>query len=227
MTVQHLNNQVVTRFPQFGIQSKDSAQGLGDTLFSASKLILMDGSMMLMGDMGLSLPTGSIDKMNPSRPGERYPYNMQLGSGTVDTVVGLTALQVNPRYQLGGRLSGWIRNGDRTDNGYKLGNMYRLDSWVDGPSRWGFTPRVVGYYRYREAIQGADRTLGRIPFLEFYHHTQINWDVSTAIRYLHSFSPSVALNVEAGVPLMQNAENFDNVMVATQSFFSLGVTGQF
>lgn len=227
MVAQYLENYVVTRFPAFGIESQDTARGLGDTLVSGSKMILMDGSFMLLGDIGLSLPTGSIDEMNPSRPNERYPYNMQMGSGTVDTVGGLTALFLRPSYQAGGRVAAWIRNGEKTDNGYRLGNMYRLDTWFDVPTRSGFTPRLTGFYRYKDAINGFDQTLGRIPFLEFYHHSQINWDISAALKYAYNFSPTLALNAEAGVPVAQDAQNFDNVMVSTQYFLNLGISGQF
>jgi hypothetical protein len=225
---QYYENNVVTYFPVLGLTSKDQSRGIADTLLSVSNIVSMNGSFMLAVDAGVSLPTGSIDELNPSSTtGARYPYNMQLGSGSYDAVLGVTPLYLTSSYQLGSRISTTVRTGGKNDNGYRLGNMYRLDAWADAPLKYGITPRVVGYYRYKDAIEGADRTLGRNIYLEFYHHSQINWDVSAAVKYAYAFSPTVAVNAEAGIPMAQDSQNFDNVVVSTQYYMNLGVTGQF
>ena len=224
---QYYENNVVTKFGSF--VSKDSSKGIADTIIAATKPVVMNGSFMLLTDVGVSLPTGSIDEVNPKAlvKGSHYPYNMQMGSGTVDAVLGLTPLYLTADYQLGSRLSTIVRTGDKNDNGYRLGNQYRLDAWVDVPVKYGFTPRVVGYYKYKDAIEGFDKTLGRNTYLEFYHHSQINWDVSAAVKYAYNVSPTFAVNGEAGVPMAQDSQNFDNVVVSTQYYVNLGLTGQF
>jgi hypothetical protein len=224
---QYYENNVVTKFGT--LVSKDSSKGVADTLIGVAKPVVMNGSFMLLTDLSVSLPTGSIDEENPKAlvKGTHYPYNMQMGSGTVDAVIGLTPLYFAADYQLGSRLSTILRTGDRNDNGYRLGNQYRLDAWVDVPMKYGFTPRVVGYYKYKDAIEGFDKTLGRNLYLEFYHHSQINWDVSAAVKYAYVVTPTFAVNGEAGIPMAQDSQNFDNVVVSTQYYVNLGVTGQF
>lgn len=221
----YFQNTVVTRLG--GVDYKDASEGIADTILAASGPLMMSGSFMLLADAGVSLPTGSIDEQNPNAPGTRYPYNMQMGSGTTDGVLGLTPLYLTADYQLGSRLSTILRTGEKNDNGYRLGNQYKLDAWADFPLPKGFTPRVVGYYKYRDALKGQDSTFGRNFLVEYYHHSQINWDLSAALKYGLVISPKVALNAEAGVPLAQDSQNYDSVVISTQYYVNLGVTGQF
>lgn len=222
---QYHENFVVTKMG--GSAYKDSSRGIADTIFSASKPIVMDGSFILATDIGMSLPTGSINEENKNAPGVNYPYNMQMGSGTYDMILGITPLYLTSTYQLGSRLSTTLSTGDKNENGYRLGHQYRLDAWADRPLKYGFTPRLVGYYRHKEAIQGQDSTIGRNDYVEFYHHSQINWDVSAAMKYGINFTPKLVLNAEAGIPLVQGSQNFDDVVVSTQYYVNFGVTGQF
>lgn len=218
-------NNVVTKLG--GMNFKDASRGLGDTIVAASKPVVMDGSFMLITEVGASLPTGSTDEQNPNAPGFRYPYNMQMGSGTYDATLAVMPLYLKADYQLGSRLAATLRTGDKNDNGYRLGNQYKLDAWADMPLKNGLTPRVVGYYKHRDRIQGQDSTFGRNFLIEYYHHDQINWDVSAALKYGYSFTPTVAISAEAGLPMAQDTQNYDKVVVSTQYYVNLGVTGQF
>ncbi len=213
----------------YGITYKDSSRGLADTLLAASKPMVMNGPFMLIGDLGVSLPTGSIHEMNPNSTvaGVHYPYNMQMGSGTVDSVWGLTSLYLEPSYQLGARASAVVRGDYKNDSGYHLGNLYRVDGWLDVPTRLGLTPRIVGYYKNKKGVVGADNTFGRNSFVEYYHHDQIDWNMSAALKYNYSYTPQLALTAEAGVPFYQGCQNYDNVVVYTRYYANLGFTGQF
>lgn len=226
-TAQYYENTVDTRF--LGTWYHDTSKGIADTFFTAVKPYMLTSSLMLMPDIGFSVPTGSIKIKNANDATRtlNYAYNMQMGSGTYDGIIGATAIYLQPDYQIGSRLGTIIRTGDKNSEGYRLGNQYRLDAWVDVPTKVGITPRVVGYYKYKDAIEGQDKTYGRNGFVEFYHHSQINWDVSAALKYAYSFTTTVALNAEAGIPMAQDSQNYDNVVVSTQYFVNLGVTGQF
>lgn len=63
--------------------------------------LYLGSSFMLFGDLGMSVPTGSITKKNASNPALNYAYNMQLGSGTWDAQAGLTGIHVNSLLQSG------------------------------------------------------------------------------------------------------------------------------
>ncbi len=86
---------------------------------------------------GLSLPTGSIEQedvtpMSMGQPVE-LPYPMQLGSGTLDVLLGLTYLGQADNWSWGVQASGVIRTGTN-DNDYQLGNVGKLTAWY--ARRW-------------------------------------------------------------------------------------------
>jgi hypothetical protein len=225
---QRLENYVETNIPGFGF-FKDTTKGFGDTILSAMYMPYASAHTLLFVDGGIGLPTGNISKKNRAAGLERldYPYNMQMGSGTYDPIVGVMPMYLNGKFQTGSRVSATIRTG-QNKNGYRLGNLYRMDAWADYEVAKGLSPRLVGYYKHKEAIVGADRTLGRTPLTEFYHHRQINWDVSAALRYKYLFEGlGVELAGEFGVPLWQNMDNSDNVVVSTQYYGLLSATGTF
>lgn len=224
----YLDNFVVTKTAVGSVE--DSTRGLGDTLVSALHTRFINPNLLLMTDVGLSLPTGSIDEKSPYfNDGTNYPYNMQMGSGTLDQTIGITPIHLSKYYQVGARFSAIFRTSGYNENNYRLGNQYKTDAWVDVPvGQSGFTPRLVGYYKHRDGIQGEDNTLRsqRVP-LEYYYHDQINWDVSAAIKYTKYFTATVSLKAEAGVPLAQECLNYDDVAIYTQYYGTVGLSGSF
>jgi hypothetical protein len=220
---QYLDNYVETRM--FGTMFRDRTRGYGDTIVSLVPTIYASSNFVLVSDAGVSLPTGSIDEKNRYNDQLNYPYNMQNGSGTVDGVLGITPVYFNGPINTGGRLSTFQRMG-RNTNGYRLGDLYRADAWFNYNVGAGFIPRLVGYYKHKESIEGQDNTLGRSELTEFYHHTQINWDVSAGLRYQRSLGP-VTFWLEGGVPLAQDSRNRDNVVVSTDFYGNASVSGAF
>jgi hypothetical protein len=220
----HMENYVETNM--FGMTFRDKTVGFGDVLVDLIRPLYLGSSFMLFGDIGLSLPTGSIQKKNASNPALNYAYNMQPGSGTWDAQAGLTGLYLQPIFQAGAHLSTFQRSG-RNENGYRLGALYKADAWLDVPVGWGLVPRVVGYYKHKNAIDGQDKTLGRTALTEFYHHDQRNWDVSAALKLEKTLMGGVTLLAEAGRPLYQDSLNSDGVVVSTNYYGSLAVSGVF
>lgn len=87
----------------------------------------------LHGKAGLSLPTGSIDEMDvtPASMGNEVilPYPMQIGSGTVDVLLGATYLWQTDSFSGGNQLNSVVRTGTN-DREYRLGDVYSLNNWV-------------------------------------------------------------------------------------------------
>lgn len=210
----------------FGMTFRDKTKGLGDTLVDAIYMLHASPDFLLLGDAGVFLPTGAIDRKNASNPALNYAYNMQPGSGTFDPQVGLTAIGLHEQFQAGLHGSATIRTG-RNDNGYRLGNLYKADGWIDVPVGLGLIPRLTGYYKVKQAIDGQDKTLGRTVLTEYYHHDQANWDVSAALKFERAIVRNVTLVAEAGKPIYQDSRNSDQVMVSTNYYGTLGLSGAF
>lgn len=228
----YLDNYVVTKIPGLP-DSEDSTRGLADTAVLGIKTFMPFPSVLVLTDVGVSLPTGSINEKNPffTAGDTNYAYNMQMGSGTYDILLGAASLYLQPKYQLGGRVSTILRTTGYNSNGYRLGNQYKAEAWLDIPiGTTGLTPRLVGYYKHRNGIRGQDESLSNPAFrpaLEYYYHNQINYDVSVALQYKKAFSPTFSMKAEAGIPVTQDCINYDDVAIFTQYYATLGMTGTF
>jgi len=77
-------------------------------------------------NLGLSLPTGSIDEKHTD--GSTLGYGMQLGSGTYDFHPAITYLAQTENYSYGTQLGGVMRIDDN-DQGYSLGNKFEATLW--------------------------------------------------------------------------------------------------
>ena len=77
-------------------------------------------------NLGLSIPTGSIDKKNSD--GETLGYGMQLGSGTWDFQPAITYLGQTENYSYGTQLGGIFRIG-KNDQDYALGDKFEAILW--------------------------------------------------------------------------------------------------
>ena len=75
--------------------------------------------------IGLSLPTGSIDKKSGN---DTLGYGMQLGSGTWDFNPAITYLAQTENYSYGAQLGGILRTGEN-DQKYTLGNKVEGTLW--------------------------------------------------------------------------------------------------
>lgn len=110
-----------------GTRFNERTEGPGDvevhalyTFFSTDDLrhrLILDG--------GVSFPTGSIDR---SMGGMRLEYPMQLGSGTVDLMPGLTYLGQTEQVAWGAEIHPTLRLG-KNGNHYQLGDRYRVSGW--------------------------------------------------------------------------------------------------
>lgn len=89
----------------------------------------------LIANAGLSIPTGSIDEESThGGVTSRLEYPMQLGSGTVDLLLGATYLGEKERLAWGAQAMGLVRFGQNA-NDYRLGDSYRVNAW----GHYGFT----------------------------------------------------------------------------------------
>ena len=119
-----------TELGRFTTESK----GLGDTQITALWGLVNTATHKLHLNLGLSLPTGSIDEtdtvLSPmnTQPVLRLPYAMQLGSGTYDLQPGLTYSGNSGHLGWGSQYLATVRLGEN-DEGYTLGDKHQLTGW--------------------------------------------------------------------------------------------------
>jgi hypothetical protein len=147
-----------------GVRFKEQTEGIGDLELGALYTFFKVGEFRhrLLLNAGVSLPTGSIDEKDfgpdHSLGRARLEYPMQLGSGTVDLLPGLTYLGQTDDWAWGSEFIPTVRLG-RNDHDYRLGNRYRLSGW----GAWKLTEWLSLSARLDaqlwENISGADRAL--------------------------------------------------------------------
>lgn len=113
-----------------GARFRTSASGLGDISAAGLWRVLNENNQRIHIQTGLSLPSGEIDKRDDTPAGaqSQLPYPMQLGSGTVDVLPGITYLGEHEQISWGAQAIGTIRMGEN-DNDYTLGNRFQATSW--------------------------------------------------------------------------------------------------
>lgn len=138
-----------------------SSSGLGDTKVSLLwGLLNRDGHKVHL-NLGVSLPTGSVDEedevLTPMnmRPVLRLPYAMQLGSGTYDLEPGITYTGRSGGVGWGTQFISTLRLSEN-DEDYTLGNKHQLSGW--GSYRvadWASISLRLTYVN-EDSIDGAD-----------------------------------------------------------------------
>ncbi len=133
-------------------QFTTKTSGFGDTKVSALIKLYEDEVHHAHLNAGLSLPSGSITKegeiLTPMgmTPTVRLPYAMQLGTGTVDAMPGITYTGQLDKWAWGAQFASQI-NLNQNSQDWAFGNTYQLTAW--------------GSYEPRPWISGSLRFTGR------------------------------------------------------------------
>lgn len=151
-TMQHLTRS--------GKKFTTQAEGLGDLKLSGLYKLMSQSGQQLHINMGISLPTGSIDERDdtPAASNAKLPYPMQLGSGTYDLIPGITYLAHTSDYSWGAQALATIRLG-KNDNDYTLGNKVELTSWIERQWTKSFSTSLRLKAQRWGDVDGADPDL--------------------------------------------------------------------
>lgn len=159
--------------------------------------------------VGLSIPTGSIDEHGPMQHSAtddrdtKYPYGMQLGSGTWDLILGLDYERSRGKLAWGANWDYVLRTGTN-DNDYTLGDKSVLEGWT----RWTFnsTTTAMANLTLREVgrIDGADPELDPTmsPSADADNYGGRRIDLAMSAKYENSKMTSV--EAEFILPVQQN-----------------------
>lgn len=169
-----------------------NTSGMGDTKASALWSLYSDDRHKVHLNLGVSLPTGSIDEeddvltpMN-TRPTLRLPYAMQLGSGTYDLEPGITYSGGDGKLGWGAQWLATIRLSEN-DEDYTLGDMQRFTVWSSYRIKNSLSASLRMSYKDQDDIDGFDKAISAPVTTanpENYGGTMLN--VSVGVNYLFS-----------------------------------------
>jgi len=154
------NSVMTTMTKQSGYTMKSS--GMADTMLMTKYRIYSDDLLIPTNQasllVGASLPSGSINKRNSTHPlavrqSELLPYSMQLGSGTVDPMLGLLYQGSSSPWWWGldGVYSGrWYDN----NRNYRLGDSVKVDGYVMHQLSYNFLLQAQANFEWKGHIRG-------------------------------------------------------------------------
>ncbi len=185
-------------------------KGLGDTKLHALYAFLQRSNFQLLGTLGVTIPTGNIQlkgaTSDPMFPDTRYPYGMQLGSGTFDVLPGVGYLFQKNQFASGTTISATCRTG-YNKVGYRLGDELLLSTWL----AYKWLSVISSSLRLEAmttgAVQGYDPTL--YYFTEpsanpaNYGGNRLNAFFGSSFHF-KGWLTNNRLSIEAGIPFYQD-----------------------
>lgn len=201
----------VPGFSDFTIVS----QGIGDIEIGASWFVPLNSSNSMLFNLGLSLPTGSIDeKGHTPRDANRdtqLPYTMQLGSGTYDLRPSITYTGKSSLWRYGASLNLTLRTGKNSRN-YSLGNVYQGDIWTRYERCGWIQPSFRVNAIVWDRISGQDdeiTTAGPYPYPaavtnpDYFGGTKFITQFGLRLKDPKGLLKNTFLELEAGLPIYQ------------------------
>lgn len=146
---------------RMGMRFTTESSGIGDVSLAAMMPLFKDQHAAFQVQLGVSLPTGSIDERGdtPAMADAQLPYPMQLGSGTYDLVPALTYSRKFDAWSWGAQLRGRYPLESENDRDYRRGDQTRLDLWFAKPFHSGVSLSARFGYQDRGNYHGADPML--------------------------------------------------------------------
>lgn len=145
---------------RMGMRFRTQSSGSSDTKLGALYRLKSWDNNHLHLNLGLSLPTGSINTKDDTPMGENMilPYGMRLGSGTYDVNVGLTWNQYHETHAFGAQIMSTYRTGEN-DADYRLGHENQLHAWASKnlSNSWSLSARLEA--KNSQSIKGSDARL--------------------------------------------------------------------
>lgn len=204
------------------------SSGIGDTSISAIYNVFKMPRQRVLFQAGISLPTGSIDEQDvtPASNGSEtiLPYPMQIGTGSYNGILAGTFLGQTSCFSYGSQVYARIPLGDANDNGYKVGNMAKLNSWINFDINDNFSVSGRVEARKVEDIDGANPALN--PLMVITADTSNSGgeflDAGVGINF---YVPTGSLkNFRLAVEYIQPVvQNLNGVQLKTQEVFRGGV----
>ena len=198
-----------------GMKMSMETSGVSDPAISVINTIKKTHNSSWVGQVGLTLPVGSINETNNSM---RVPYPMQLGSGTWDIIVGTTGFYFFETVSLGGTLNTKLRTG-KNKYKYRLGNTLSMSAWVakNVTNAWSISSKLMRYSN--DDISGGDSSLNLMSSPTTSSNTGnvlYTLSVGSQVKFESFFDLGARLGFDFILPLYQHSDGIQ--MKHTQHF---------
>ncbi|MBH37777.1 hypothetical protein CL658_01965 [bacterium] len=203
MAMSSYQEKDMTMINKMNQSSNSRTTGLSDLKLSALQTISKTDKQSWIAHIGLSLPIGSIDETDDNN---RLAYPMQLGSGTVDVVLGTTYTKFIKSFSLGSQISNIIRTG-KNKHQYRLGHSFSVITWLAKPitNNWSISLRLTRLSN--EDINGSDSSLNTMMSPTTSTNTGnviYTTGIGSNIKFSKQYLKGARLAIELTKPISQN-----------------------
>lgn len=189
-----------------------NSSGMGDTRVSGLLKLYKSNSTKSHLGIGVSLPTGSIDKRDatPLSSNARLGYAMQNGSGTFDPYFFLNNIHSLGRFKIGEQFIYKNSIFGKNSKDYSYGDNYNATFWSS--FRWldNVSSSLKINYDYREKMNGSDNEMNprMSPSMDSANqgHQKLNLGFGINIINHNNFLKNHRLGIEGIIPLLQRYE---------------------
>lgn len=145
---------------KMGMNFATVGDGFGDVRLSLLSSLFNRKRQTLVANVGLSIPTGSIENRGdtPMMQNVQLAYPMQNGSGTYDPFARLTYQGQTDRFSWGAQASFVTRLGEN-DRNYTFGDSFKAIAWGSVVLSKNFSASLSIDYSTISSISGADPEL--------------------------------------------------------------------
>ncbi len=193
------------------------SSGFGDTKIQASYQFV-NNKLDVFGNIGLSLPTGNFyfsgEDNDAMYPNQRYPYSMQLGSGSFELLSGIVGLYSTGKLISGVQVNSIIRIHDN-EIGYRKGDEINANVWIAYKWLSWFSSSVRVNGVSESSINGLDADLTAImePAADYrnYGGNWLNFYLGANFYFNKSIFQDSKLAVEIGAPVYNNVSGMQMV----------------
>jgi hypothetical protein len=198
-----------------GVTFSTKSKGLGDIRVAGLVDLWESGHHKIHANVGLSLPSGSISE-NDSTPAMggakvRLPYPMQIGSGSVDFLPGLTYNGHDDALSWGAQVRGEVRlNENHAD--YRLGNEYAMTAWGSYTLTDWVSLSLRAEWQQQLNHRGQDPSLAEliavVPTADKGRRAFMRLDVLAGVNFVMPSGPAdgIRFALEAGLPAYQRLD---------------------
>ncbi|MDX8387028.1 MAG: hypothetical protein R8M46_00645 [Ghiorsea sp.] len=188
-----------------GTATKMTSSGLSDVGIGAMYNVYDKGGRQFLTNLGLSLPTGSIDESNAQGT---LPYNMQLGSGKYDLIPSFTYQNALNQWSWGLQGSYTLRLGTNNQD-YTLGNRKDGQVWaqLNPLESTSVTTRLT--YENTAGISGQAKNITMIQANmspTFDSNDSGGSRVDASVNISHMFESGHIVGMGYGIPIQQNQQ---------------------
>ena len=187
-----------------------NSSGISDTRISSLINLFNNDLIKTHIGIGLSLPTGSINKRDrtPASSNSRLGYSMQNGTGTYDLLLFMNNINKIGKLKVGEQLLYKKALSGNNSKNYKYGDVFELNIWSS--YRWidNVSSSIKLSYNYQKKMNGSDDEMNprMSPAMDSYNkgHNKINLGFGVNFVNTSKIFKNHRIGIEGIFPIYQN-----------------------